>query len=489
MNQAHPAMRTEHDALGSMQLADSVDYGIQTARAVENFSISGITIADIPGFVASIATIKKAAAQANERVGALDAQRSAAIQWAADEVLREPDPASFPVDIYHGGGGTAANMNVNEVLARLASRRMAAGDERASVHPNDHVNLGQSTNDVIPSAMKITVHGLLEALATRVSDLCNTLRDKESEFADVVKLGRTCLQDALPVTLGQQFSGYRSALERQLAEIQRVRDLCLELPLGGTAVGTGFGAAPGYTEAVYASLRTLTGRHFHREANLFDGLQNADVWIAISAALKGTSTVLNKLSADLRLMSSGPRAGLGEIELPAVQPGSSIMPGKINPVIPEMVMQVHFRVLGNDATVTRACEGELDLNVWESVIIHCVSDSISLLSRCVPLLADRCVAGIRANHQECLRHAGGSLALSTVLAALFGYERASQVAKQAAAQDKTIQEVSIELGLLTPEAATRYLDPMLLTAPERFDVLFSRENVQAINGTFTWRKV
>ena len=285
MNQAHPAMRTEHDALGSMQLADSVDYGIQTARAVDNFSISGTTIADIPGFVASIATLKKAAAQANQRVGALDSERSQAIQWAVDEVLRGTDAASFPVDIYHGGGGTAANMNVNEVIARLASRRMTAAATGNAVHPNDHVNLGQSTNDVIPSAMKMTVHDLLGALAERVHQLCATLRDKEAEFADVVKLGRTCLQDALPVTLGQQFGGYRSAMERQLAEIERVRNLCLELPLGGTAVGTGFGAAPGYTEAVYTCLRTLTQRDYRREANLFDGLQNADIWVGVSAAL------------------------------------------------------------------------------------------------------------------------------------------------------------------------------------------------------------
>jgi aspartate ammonia-lyase len=475
-------MRIEHDALGSMELPPNVDYGIQTARAVENFSISGISISAIPGFVESIATLKKAAAQANRKVGALDEGRASAIQWAADQVRNHVDPRSFPVDIYHGGGGTAANMNVNEVIARLASRHAGGTEESNAVHPNDHVNLGQSTNDVIPSAMKMAIHALLGKLARQVELMIRVLKDKEAAFSNDIKLGRTCLQDALPITMGQQFSGYRRAMERALEEIRRVHDICLELPLGATAVGTGFGAAPGYTAAVYGCLQEITGTRYYPEQNFFDGLQNADVWITISSALKGLSTSLNKLSADLRLMSSGPRAGLAEIELPAVQPGSSIMPGKVNPVMPEMVMQVHFRVVGNDATITRACEGELDLNVWESVIIYCISESVSLLTNCIPLLAEKCIAGIRVNTHQCERHANESLALSTVLASLFGYERASTISKQAAAENKTISQIAVELGLLTREDADRYLDPMLLTSPSRFDTLFSRDRLQAINS-------
>jgi aspartate ammonia-lyase len=477
------ATRTEHDALGSMQLPDSIEYGIQTARAVENFSISGTTIADIPGFVANIALLKKAAALANQRVGALDGERAAAIAWAADEVLKGIRPASFPVDIYHGGGGTAANMNINEVIARRATARLGGPEPARCVHPNDHVNLGQSTNDVIPAAMKMTAYPMLDRLAQRLEDLVAALRQKEEEFAGAVKLGRTCLQDALPVTLGQQFSGYRAAMERQRVEILRARDLCLELPLGATAVGTGFGAAPGYVAAVYAILAELSSLPYRREANFFDGLQNADVWLTISAAVKGASTVLNKLSADLRIMSSGPRAGLREIELPAVQPGSSIMPGKVNPVIPEMAMQVHFRIVGNDVTVTRACEGELDLNVWESVIIHCITESLRLLTNVIPLMIGKCIQGIRVDAAQCERHANESLALSTVLASLFGYEKASEVSRQAAAGNKTIAQTVVALGLLDEEQAARYLDPMLLTSAARFDTLFSRERLQAINAS------
>lgn len=465
--------RIEQDALGSMELESGISYGIQTARAVQNFSISGKTIADVPYLVASIIDVKQAAAVANERIGVLAPEISLGVQWATRQARQRIDAGTFPVDVYHGGGGTSANMNVNEVLAHLANAWLSKADKQAIVHPNDHVNLGQSTNDVIPSAMKIATFMHLGELEASLVHVVRVLSDKEAEFEGVVKLGRTCLQDALPVTLGQQFSGYRSAVERQIDELRRVQRLCLELPLGATAVGTQFGTSRGYVTAVYESLEAITGIPFRKEPNFFDGLQNADVWLSISSVLKAIASVLNKLSSDLRLMSSGPRAGLAEIELPAVQPGSSIMPGKVNPVIPEMIMQVYFRVLGNDLVVARACEGELDLNVWESVIIASISESITLLAESSLLLADRCVLGIKVNVERCLQNARESLAMSTVVAALHGYKTASAVAREAASRQATIEQVVVESGLMTERDAQQYLDPALLTEPHRFHEVFA----------------
>lgn len=466
-------MRIEYDALGERQLEESAYYGIQTQRANENFDISGKTISDIPGFVRSIAQVKKAAAVANYKSGVLSETICMAICQAADEVEKNPDRAAFAIDIYHGGGGTPANMNLNEVLANRANEIITGHKGYDTVHPNTHVNMGQSTNDVIPSAMKITVYQMLEVLENRLVNFTRSLQNKELEFKDVVKLSRTCFQDALPITLGQEFSGYRSAFERMIADVHNIRKGCLELPLSATAVGTEFGTFQGYKEYLFQSLKQTTGIEFTVEHNLFDGLQNADIWINISAVLKAVALNLNKLAGDLRLMSSGPRAGLGEITLPAVQPGSSIMPGKVNPVMPEMVMQVYFRVLGNDASVTRACEGELDLNVWESLILNCVTESCDLLSRCMPLLSEKCIDGIQANKDKCQRDAEQSLALSTVIATLFDYQTASRLAKQADLEDKTIKEVVIESGIMSQSEAERYLDPLMMTSPEQFNKLFN----------------
>jgi aspartate ammonia-lyase len=459
--------RLDRDSLGEMELPDDLPYGIQTARAVTNFSISGQTVGEIPGFIAAIVEIKKAAAIANGRINGLAPGMVKAIVRAADATLANYSAKEFPVDVYHGGGGTAANMNVNEVLARRAS------GEGLDVHPNTHVNMGQSTNDVVPAAMKITVYRLLLGLEAATRDLTRALARKEKDFASVVKLARTCLQDALPITLGQQFSGYRAAVERQADELARVRNACLHLPLGATAVGTEFGAFPGYKSAVYEELLRVTGIAFVPEDNFFDGLQNADIWMAVSAVLKALAMTLSKIAADLRLMSSGPRGGLSEVELPAVQPGSSIMPGKVNPVIPEMVMQVHFRVLGNDLSISRACEGELDLNVWESLILHCVAESAVLLREVMPLFSALCIDGIKAHEARCRFDARMSLALSTTVATLFDYEMASAIAKEAARDECSVEEVVVRRGLLSPHEAARLLDPFVLTQPALFGALFS----------------
>ncbi|WJH38229.1 lyase family protein (plasmid) [Aliirhizobium terrae] len=301
--------RLEEDALGTRLIPDDIAYGIQTVRAIENFSISGRTIADIERFVPAIIQIKKAAAITNRRTGELDPAISAAIENAATEQLRGISRADYPVDIYHGG--TAANMNVNEVLANLASEILTGRRGSDPVHPNTHVNMAQSTNDVIPSAMKMAICGELASLRQALDHFVEALLEKERLFADVVKLARTCLQDALPITFGQQFSGYRAAFQRQSSDLKALEQACLGLPLGATAVGTGFGASADYRAFVFEELRALTGRAYHQEENLFDALQNADHWMGVSACLKAIAITLSKMSSDLRLMSSGPRAGLG----------------------------------------------------------------------------------------------------------------------------------------------------------------------------------
>lgn len=468
-------MRLEQDALGNRELNNDVYYGIQTLRAQENFAISGTSIADIPEFVTSILRIKKAAAIANAKIGVLDNNIAIAICQAADTLCETEQFGDFIVDIYHGGGGTAANMNANEVLANFANELICGEKGNQHVHPNTHVNMGQSTNDVIPAAMKMSQYHNLAKLHQQLQAFIETLQHKEQEFSNIVKLGRTCFQDALPITLGQQFSGYRAAFERMAQDVLAVQQLCIELPLSATAIGTEFGTFPGYQTALFEALESGTGIAWKTEQNLFDGLQNADLWITISATLKATALNLNKLAADLRLMSSGPRAGLGEINLPAVQPGSSIMPGKVNPVMPEMAMQVYFRVLGNDAAITRACEGELDLNVWESLILNAISESCELLSNCLPLFAEKCIKGITANKVKCLQDAENSLALSTVIATLFDYQTASKLAKQADRENKNIKQVVIESGLMDAAEAERYLDPVSMTSPEHFNQLYSQK--------------
>ncbi|MCJ8300492.1 MAG: lyase family protein, partial [Pseudomonadales bacterium] len=400
-----------------------------------------------------------------------------AICQAADEILIDFDSQKFPLDIYQGGGGTSANMNVNEVLANRANEILSGSKGYDMVHPNTHVNMGQSTNDVIPAAMKITLYQTLGGLEHQLQQFVNDLAVKEQEFKNVVKIARTCFQDALPITLGQQFSGYRSAFERMVVDVKAMRKICLELPLGATAVGTEFGTVTGYKEAVYRALQDVTKLPFTVEHNLFDGLQNADFWMKTSAVNKAIALNLNKLASDLRIMSSGPRAGLSEISIPAVQPGSSIMPGKVNPVIPEMVMQVYFRVLGNDLSISRACEGELDLNVWESLILNCITESCHLLSNCLPLFSEKCIKGIVPNREKCRRDAENSLALSTVIATLFDYQTASRIAQQADRENKNIKQVVIENKLLSEVDADKYLDPLVMTDPTKFGPLFSSKQV------------
>lgn len=422
-----------------------------------------------------LAAIKKAAAQANRDIGALDELISDAVCQAADEVMQNKWSSYFVVDMFQGGGGIATHMNVNEVIANRANEIMTGEKGYSVVHPNTHVNMGQSTNDVLPSAMKLALYHKFEELIDQVERLRDAWHEKAEECADVVKLGRTCLQDALPVTLGQEFSGYAAMLDRQVNYLRGVQAECLHLPLGATAVGTGVGLLPGFLPACYRYLNEITGWELHDEKNLFDGLQYADVYLRTSGVLKSLATGISKMARDLRILSSGPNGGLNEIELPSVQPGSSIMPGKVNPILPELMIQVSYQVCGNDFAVTMAAEGgELDLNVWESLIVKCLFESFTLLTQSIPLFADKCVYGIHANREVCRSHAESSTAVAAVIATLFGYEIGSDVAKQAIREQKTVKQVVTERGLVTAQEAEWLLDPGNLTDPKRLDEVLVR---------------
>ena len=469
-------MRIEHDALGMMSIEDNNYYGIQTKRAIDNFSVSGRTIGECASFIRAVVHIKKAAAFANHSLGDINGTRCDAIRLAADEILSGGFAEQFPIDIFHGGGGTAANMNINEVLANRATELITGSKGYDPVHPNTHVNMGQSTNDVIPAAMKMAVRSELAVLKTAIEHALAAIRSKENAFSKIVTIGRTCLQDALPITVGQFLSGGRGGLERHLEKIEAMREELLELPLPGTAIGTCFGASPGFSEVLYQQLAEITGSAYRQEKNLFDGLQNADIWISVSALLKSIAALFNKISSDLRLLSSGPRAGLNELILPAVQPGSSIMPGKINPVMPEMMMQIGFKVFGNDYAVSLAADrGELELNIWEMVILQCIMESCVLLANGIRLFSDRCLSGLAANEQRCAEYASSSLALSTVIAIRDGYPFASEIAKEAAEQQCNIRDAVVGRKYMTPEEAARLFDPLAMTDNVAFEKIIARK--------------
>lgn len=457
-------MREERDSLGALCVPESAYYGIQAERARQNFAVSGHTIDELPIFIRCIAEIKKAAARANWKIGVLEQELCEAICEAADEIIQGKMKGHFPVDIFQGGGSTSTNMNVNEVIANRANEILTGKRGYCPVHPNTHVNMGQSTNDVIPAAIGLACYRYAEALEKSLWCLEDTLAGKVKEFSCVVKVSRTCIQDAVPITLGQEFSGYHAFVQRHLDLLQQMTFAApLELPLGGTASGTGLGVFPGYLRQVYLELKEITGIEVKQKENLFDGLQNGDGYIRLSAYLKSLATGLGKISRDLRLMSSGPRAGLQEIVLPAVQPGSSIMPGKINPVMPELMNQVCYQVCGNDTAVMMAAEGgELDLNVWEPVIIKNLTESFEILTGSIRLFAKLCVEGIKANVENCRAGAESTLANATVISAVFGYETGTQVAKEAYKTGKTVKEVAVSMGVLTEAEAEAMLDPLLL---------------------------
>lgn len=460
-------MRIETDLLGEMSLPDQAYYGIQTERARLNFAVSGRTAVDVPFYLWSIAAIKKAAAAANHKIGALDKAIADAIAVAAQEVMDKKFDDQFPIDIFQGGGGTSTNMNMNEVIANRANELLSGKKGYDKVHPNTHVNMGQSTNDVIPASMKMACCYNLHALIKEVARLEQILEAKTNQYSRVVKLARTCLQDAVPITLGQQFSGYYSQVKRLRQALIVANQQSLELPLGATAVGTGLSVHEGYLEQVYLELRQITGENFVPEENFFDGLQNGDAYLDIAAQIKKLAVFLSKMATDFRIQGSGPRAGLNELIIPAVQPGSSIMPGKINPVMPELINQIAYQIIGNDTAITMAVEGgELDLNVWEPVIIKALFESCNLLTNAIPLFIDKCLNDLQPNEAVCRQYAENSTALATVISTLFGYKEGSRIAKLAFEKNATVREVVLAEGMLTEQQADYLLDPMVMTDPK-----------------------
>lgn len=465
-------MRTESDCLGELQLPDEVYYGIQTERARQNFALPGATSDQFPVYIHAVAAVKMAAALAHRDLGVLDGEIAAAIVKAAGEVMEGKLAGNFPLNMLQGGGSTSTNMNVNEVIANRANELLTGHKGYDCVHPNDHVNMGQSTNDVIPTAVKLTAWEYAEALRQELKRFCAALERKAAQFKTVVKLGRTCLQDAMPVTLGQEFSGYLSVMERRTERLAAAQRECLALPIGATAIGTGSGSFPGYREKVIAHLSDITGRPLHSEKNLFDGLQNADAYLDVMQAVKNAAVTASKIATDLRLLSSGPRAGLHEIELPAVQPGSSIMPGKINPVMPELVNQICYQICGNELAVTMAAEGgELDLNVWEPVVLRNLCDACGLLEKGLGLFREKCIDGIQANEAVCRGYAENSLAISSVISALFDYKTGTAVSQKAFAENSTIRQAVVDMNLIDQDTADRLLDPLVMTDSDRLSNL------------------
>ncbi len=462
-------MRTEHDCLGSMSLKGTLYYGIQTQRNVSASTVTGISLGvGAQDFLIALAHIKKAAAYANFDAGHLEDDKAKAIAVACHEVITGHYLDQFPVDIFTGGGGVGMNMNMNEVLANRANEICTGHKGYDHIHPNTHVNMGQSTNDVVPAAMHLALHTMLQNVRQACIELKNCFEKKSKEYENSVKLARTCLQDALPITFGQELSGHVAFLQRQISTLEQRMHSCLHLPLGGTAVGTGLGTMPGFVPAFYQHLQQALQLNVQQNANLFDALSHADFYGDIAYTLKSLASGLSKIASDLRLLSSGPRGGLGELKLPEILPGSSIMPGKINPTIPELIMQIYFQVSGHEHTVSLATErGDLNLNVWEAVILKCLSESCMLLQRGMQHFAHQCITGLELQEAYCQEQAENSTALGAVISTVFGYEIGLSIVKKAQKENKSIAQVVVEAHLLTQEEAAELLRPINLTSAEK----------------------
>lgn len=457
--------RSEHDSVGEKAVPKDVYYGVQSLRAAENFHITGLTMH--PELINSIAEIKKASAITNLEIGLLDKRVAEAIVHACDEIVSGKLHEAFIVDPIQGGAGTSLNMNANEVIANRAIELLGGqkGDYTL-VNPNDHVNYGQSTNDVFPSAGKLTVLKLLVRAQIQLERLYKALDAKAAEFDDVLKMGRTQMQDAVPIRLGQEFRAYSEAIRRDIARFERAKDEMRCLNMGGTAIGTGINADEQYLRRIIPNLSKVTGLSLVQAFDLIDATQNLDEFVAVSGAVKTCAVNLSKMSNDLRLMSSGPRCGFGEINLPPKQNGSSIMPGKVNPVIPEVVNQVAFNIIGNDMTVTMAAEaGQLELNAFEPIIFYNLIQSVETLTYAVHTFVDNCVTGITANRERCRDLVENSVGIITALCPHVGYEKAAQLAKQAIETGASVRKLILDEGLLDKEALDKILDPYSMTEP------------------------
>ena len=461
--------RLEHDFLGDVEIPCNMYYGIQTRRAVENFQISGFPISSFPKLIRAMAAIKKAAAIANQKLGLLSTEISDAICAACDELMDNKLFDNFVVDVVQGGAGTSTNMNVNEVIANRALELLGrCKGEYGLVSPNDHVNLSQSTNDVYPTAIKIALIYSVRELVEAMAELVGALREKETEFNSVIKVGRTELRDAVPMTLGQEFGAYATTLGEDIHRLEEVCGLIREVNLGGTAIGTGINADPRYPRLVVRELRGISGLALVLSPDLIEATQDTGSFVLLSGVLKRTAVKLSKICNDLRLLSSGPRAGFNEINLPAVQAGSSIMPGKVNPVIPEMVSEVCYQVIGNDLVVTLASEaGQLELNPYLPIIAYNLFESTRMLRNVMVTLARRCISGITANPSACAEMVRSCLGIATALNPYIGYEKASKIAEEAYETGRSVYDIVLERGALSKKQLDKILSPKNLIRPHR----------------------
>ncbi len=463
-----PDYRIEKDSMGEMKVPADAYYGAQTARAVENFPISDLRFSR--RFIAAMGLIKWACAEINCKLGLLDERRKALIQQAAGEVIAGELDVQFVVDIFQTGSGTSTNMNANEVIASRANE-IATGQRggKDPVHPNDHVNMEQSSNDVIPTAMHVSAAiAIHETLAPALTHLADVLENKTHEFDDVVKIGRTHLQDATPIRVGQELSGYRAQAQHGVERCEKAIEALRELPLGGTAVGTGINSHPTFASLAIAAIAHKTGIEFMEARNHFEAQASKDGIVEASGQMRVIAVSLTRIANDIRLLSSGPRCGIGELSIPATQPGSSIMPGKVNPVMSEMVLQAAAQVVGNDATVAwaGAMGSTFELNVMMPVMAFNLMQSIELLARAARVFADRCAAGIEVNRHRCEQLVEQSLAMCTALAPRIGYDKAAEIAKESLKTGKTVRQVAMEKRLMSEAELNKLLDARRMTTPQ-----------------------
>lgn len=461
--------RKESDLIGELSVPEAAYYGVQTQRAINNFKISNQLLSAYPDFVKALGYVKKAAAKTNFELGIFSEEIWKAIDRACDEVIGGKFDDQFPIDMIQGGAGTSVNMNANEVIANRALELM--GYERGDYKhcsPNDHVNYAQSTNDAYPTAVKIAIFLMNQKLEKKISNAANAFRAKGIEFSDVIKMGRTQLQDAVPMTLGQEFEAYAVSIEKDIKELYWNAEQLLSVNMGGTAIGTGLNAPPGYKEKCTGHLAEITGLAITLAEDLVESSPDTGAYVSYSSALKRTALKLSKICNDLRLLSSGPKAGLNEINLPPMQPGSSIMPGKVNPVIPEVVNQVCFRIIGNDLTVSFAAEaGQLELNVMEPVLSFSIMESMQLLGNALDTLVGKCISGITANKEVCENMVKGSIGIVTALNPYIGYKNSSKIAKEALKTGRRVYDLVLEHQLLSKERLDEILDPENMLSPHK----------------------
>ena len=460
--------RIENDLLGDLNVPINAYYGVQTQRAIENFHISGVKLNQFPEFIKGLAYVKWAAAETNFTLGLLDEKLKNAIVQAAKEVIDGQFNDEFPIDMIQGGAGTSTNMNINEVLANRALEIMGyQKGEYQYCSPNDHVNLSQSTNDAYPTSIQLATINSNIQLIEHLKTLIRSFRRKGEEFKHVLKMGRTQLQDAVPMTMGQEFEAYAATLDEEIERLNQNSALFLEINMGATAIGTGLNAAPGYAKLCAENLAKITGHPFVSAPNLIEATPDTGSYVIYSSALKRMAIKISKICNDLRLLSSGPRCGLNEINLPPMQPGSSIMPGKVNPVIPEVMNQICFRVIGNDLTVTMAAEaGQLQLNVMEPVLIYCIMESMALLANGMDTLATKCIDGITANEAHCRDLVLHSIGIVTALNPHIGYKNSTKIAKEALETGKSVYSLVLEHNLLSKEKLDDILNPENMLAPK-----------------------